>query len=119
MRARHCSMRSRLLAPASRLFAAAAMLRMGRCFRLAVMRRAKERDDFSSNRHLTPSFLVEHDLFRKPVSTFRDHALEIAALPPPGRLLTLALHPQFSPEPACHRSSLFRCMMPRVHGVLM
>jgi hypothetical protein len=30
-----------------------------------------ERDDFSSNRHP----LVEHDLFRKPVSTFRDHAL--------------------------------------------
>src|SRR5262249_5009923 len=60
-----------------------------------------ERDDFSSNRHPAPAFwwsvifsenrcppriksgagfsgscfLAEHDLFRKPVSTFRDHAL--------------------------------------------
>src|SRR5437588_4154772 len=34
-----------------------------------------ERDDFSSNRHPALAYLVEHDLFRKPVSTFRDHAL--------------------------------------------
>src|SRR5438045_3962254 len=34
-----------------------------------------EQDDFSSNRHPALAYLVEHDLFRKPVSTFRDHAL--------------------------------------------
>jgi hypothetical protein len=28
------------------------------------------------------SFLIEHDLFRKPVSTFRDHALALPALIP-------------------------------------
>src|SRR5262249_45335531 len=27
------------------------------------------------NRHGEPLFLLEHDLFRKPVPTFRDHAL--------------------------------------------
>jgi len=32
------------------------------------------RDDASSNRHLTPSILFEHDLFGKPGSTFPDHA---------------------------------------------
>jgi hypothetical protein len=37
---------------------------------------ALERDDFSSSRHpALYSLLLEHDLFRKPESTFRDHAL--------------------------------------------
>src|SRR5262245_31846096 len=36
---------------------------------------ALERDDFSSNRHPVPASCFEHDLFRKPASTFRDHAL--------------------------------------------
>ena len=34
-----------------------------------------DRDDFSSNRTSRTSLLLEHDLFRKPVPTFRDHAL--------------------------------------------
>jgi hypothetical protein len=34
-----------------------------------------ERDDFSLNRHPALIFLLEHGLFRKPVTTFRDHAL--------------------------------------------
>src|SRR5262249_49732415 len=38
-------------------------------------KRRAERDDFSSNRHPAVRFLLEHDLFRKPVPTFRDHAL--------------------------------------------
>src|SRR5215216_5835182 len=33
-------------------------------------------DQFAENRRL----LLEHDLFRKPVSTFRDHALRLARL---------------------------------------
>jgi hypothetical protein len=45
--------------------------------------RQLERDDFSSHRHPAPSFLLAHDLFRKPLHTphqvrgrlFRDHAL--------------------------------------------
>src|ERR1700730_15978050 len=36
-----------------------------------------ERDDFSSNRQSRSTSLFEHDLFQKPVSTFRDHALEV------------------------------------------
>src|SRR5713226_8525934 len=36
--------------------------------------RPLERDDFPSNRH-PARLLLEHDLFRKPASTFRDHAL--------------------------------------------
>src|SRR5215207_4091517 len=35
---------------------------------------ARERDDFSSSRHPALHSLLEHDLFRKPVATFRDHA---------------------------------------------
>ncbi len=34
-----------------------------------------ERDDFIFELSSRSSFLLEHDLFRKPVSTFRDHAL--------------------------------------------
>src|SRR5689334_21026356 len=34
-----------------------------------------KRDDFSSNRHHALAYWLEYDLFRKPVSTFRDHAL--------------------------------------------
>ena len=34
-----------------------------------------ERDDFCSNRHPAPSHCFARDLFRKPVPTFRDHAL--------------------------------------------
>src|SRR5262245_10335559 len=34
-----------------------------------------ERDDCSSNRHPALACFVAHDLIRKPVSTFRDHAL--------------------------------------------
>jgi hypothetical protein len=37
-----------------------------------------ERDDFSSSRHPRATCLFEHDLFRKPVATFRDHALAVA-----------------------------------------
>src|ERR1051326_2569566 len=33
-----------------------------------------KRDDFSSHRHRALLLLLEHDLFRKPVPTFRDHA---------------------------------------------
>jgi hypothetical protein len=36
---------------------------------------ALERDGFSSYRHLAPGYWWEHDLFRKPLHTFRDHAL--------------------------------------------
>src|SRR5262245_31988834 len=42
---------------------------------LEALMRDLKRDDFSSNRHLAFSLLLEHDLFRKPVPTFRDHAL--------------------------------------------
>src|SRR5262249_29441878 len=35
-----------------------------------------ERDDFSSNRHLALAFWWSMIFFRKPVPTFRDHALE-------------------------------------------
>src|SRR5262249_10207822 len=45
----------------------------GREFRLL------ERADFSSNRHPL-RLLPEHDSFRKPVPTFRDHALALARL---------------------------------------
>ena len=38
-----------------------------------------ERDDFSSNRHPALPLFIEHDLFRKPVATFRDHALRLFA----------------------------------------
>jgi hypothetical protein len=41
---------------------------------VAIMRHGLERDDFSSNRHPALSRFLEHDLFRKPVPTFRDHA---------------------------------------------
>jgi hypothetical protein len=41
-----------------------------------------ERDDFSSNRHRALTLLLEHDLFRKPVPTFRDHALGPAPAAP-------------------------------------
>src|SRR6516165_10169721 len=34
-----------------------------------------QRDDFSSNRHLALSYWWSMIFFRKPVSTFRDHAL--------------------------------------------
>src|SRR5262249_50392755 len=34
-----------------------------------------ERDDFSSNHHLAPTYSWSMILFRKPVATFRDHAL--------------------------------------------
>ena len=37
------------------------------------------------------SLLVEHDLFRKPVSTFRHHALECSNLPRCPRLRKAAL----------------------------
>src|SRR5215211_8055791 len=47
------------------------MLRRCRNFKSAVL----DRDHFSSNRHPALGLLLEHDLFRKPVSTFRDHAL--------------------------------------------
>jgi hypothetical protein len=34
------------------------------------------------NRYPALAFLVEHDLFRKPVSTFRDHAQSSGVIPP-------------------------------------
>src|SRR5262245_17955862 len=34
-----------------------------------------ERDDLSLNRHPALASCFEHDLFRKPLDTFRDHAL--------------------------------------------
>src|SRR5262249_39608485 len=37
-----------------------------------------ERDDFSSNRHPALPLCWEHDLFRKPAPTFRDHALMLS-----------------------------------------
>jgi hypothetical protein len=45
-----------------------------------VAGRAKElkRDAIWLNRHPAFSFLFEHDLFGKPVSTFPDHALAFA-----------------------------------------
>ena len=39
-----------------------------------------ERDDFSSNRHHALTFCWSKIFFRKPASTFRDHALAAAAL---------------------------------------
>jgi hypothetical protein len=35
-----------------------------------------KRDEISLNRHRALAFLIEHDLFGKPLHTFRDHALE-------------------------------------------
>src|SRR3954464_9835098 len=43
--------------------------------------RTLERDDVSSSRHPALPLLFAHDLFRKPVATFRDHALAYAACP--------------------------------------
>src|SRR6185295_9642666 len=40
--------------------------------------------------HLLCLFLLEHDLFRKPVSTFRDHALFTAPLPADRDAMTAA-----------------------------
>ncbi len=51
-----------------------------------------ERDDFSSNRHPALALLLEHDLFRKPVPTFRDHALKDASGKMPSRLLHVLVH---------------------------
>src|SRR5262249_38680736 len=42
---------------------------------MAVFHSALERDDLSLNRHPTLASCFEHDLFRKPLHTFRDHAL--------------------------------------------
>src|SRR6516165_1631719 len=44
---------------------------------------ALERDDDSSNRHLAPAYWWSMIFFRKPVSTFRDHALTAALLAVP------------------------------------
>ncbi|MGO9045895.1 MAG: hypothetical protein ACLQFW_03260 [Xanthobacteraceae bacterium] len=46
--------------------------------RLDYLASALERDRFRLNR-LRSNFLVEHDLFGKPASTFPDHALEASA----------------------------------------
>jgi hypothetical protein len=40
-----------------------------------------ERDDFSLSHHPALSFCFARDLFRKPVPTFRDHALGCARAP--------------------------------------
>src|SRR5436190_3432431 len=40
-----------------------------------MTKRHLERDDFSSNRHPAPAYWWSMIFFRKPVSTFRDHAL--------------------------------------------
>ena len=65
---------------------------------MALHRRAKidtffsgrlERDDLSSNRHSALPLCFAHDLFRKPVSTFRDRALS--------RLRPLRVHPPAFP----------------------
>src|SRR5262245_60485380 len=40
-----------------------------------VCSRSLERDDFSSSHHPALSSCFARDLFRKPVPTFRDHAL--------------------------------------------
>jgi hypothetical protein len=42
----------------------------------AIHTTRKRRDCFKSQSRF--SFLIEHDLFRKPVPTFRDHALNAA-----------------------------------------
>jgi hypothetical protein len=44
---------------------------------LANTRCSFERDDVSSKSSSRSRLLVAHDLFRKPVSTFRDHAHEL------------------------------------------
>src|SRR5665811_524392 len=42
---------------------------------LLRMRHGLERDPFRLNHRASLTFLLAHDLFRKPVPTFRDHAL--------------------------------------------
>ena len=51
-----------------------------------------ERDDFSSNHHPALSSCFARDLFRKPVPTFRDHALALGHSGPlsPGELHAVA-----------------------------
>src|SRR5262245_43992430 len=66
-----------------------------------ICSRSLERDDFSSSHHPALSSCFARDLFRKPVPTFRDHALI------PGAHLAPALERR--PEAAVEPEAIDRC----------